>query len=176
MLLLAVLVTIGPSAFNKFGLVWFGSFSSFSHLFFPLFCSVSFLTFDFFPFFPDFAAVERMRKQLKSHIQRTLWSFVPFLSCFFQQNGVESFHMYLRSNTVSDCWSWCIRADCWERCWCVYNSSTTVDSVSCAWSLNLIDDDIDIIYQFPSQQCDRITSATVTITFRKTALSHLYVN
>jgi len=24
MLLLAVLVTIGPSAFNKFGLVWFG--------------------------------------------------------------------------------------------------------------------------------------------------------
>jgi len=25
MLLLAVLVTIGPSAFNKFGLVWFGN-------------------------------------------------------------------------------------------------------------------------------------------------------
>jgi len=24
MLLIAVLVTIGPSAFNKFGLVWFG--------------------------------------------------------------------------------------------------------------------------------------------------------
>jgi len=27
MLLLAVLVTIGPSAFNKFGLVWFGLIS-----------------------------------------------------------------------------------------------------------------------------------------------------